>query len=217
MNTKCIVYVIDVDAGFRRELVLILRQKGFQPIPFSSGTDFLESLDFLERGIVLMELRMPGMDGLEVQERLLEHRVDMPVIIMARDAELQTAVQAIKKGATDFIEKPFTFALLMDMVNGAIAQLDKQSAVQSRRDDAASRVNHLSARELDVMHGLLAGLTNKALARELNLSPRTVEMHRANMMKKIGVKKLSEAIQVAMDAEINSPFVANGYAAAHPR
>ena len=215
MNAKFVVYVIDADAGFRRDLVLVLRKKGFQPVPFSSGPDFLDSLDFLQSGIVLLELHMPVMDGIEVQERLLERRVDMPVIIMARDAELQTAVQAIKKGATDFIEKPFTFALLMEMLDSAIGQLDKQTEVQSRRDDAASRVNHLSARELDVMRGLLAGLTNKALARELNLSPRTVEMHRANMMKKIGVKKLSEAIQIAMDAEINSPFASNGQVAHH--
>jgi two-component system response regulator FixJ len=148
---------------------------------------------------------MPGMDGLETQAALRDKGVTLPVIIMTGHGDVSLAVQAMKSGAVDFIEKPFEKAVLLSSIELGIDRLKRAAGNQDRADEASVRLHALTPRERDVLEGLARGLPNKTIAYDLGISPRTVEIHRANLMSKLGVRSLSEALRIAFAAQDNPP------------
>jgi two-component system response regulator FixJ len=170
--------------------------------PFGSGEDFLDAVDDLQPGCILLDLRMPQMDGFHVMDELARREVDWPVIVMTGHGEVPVAVRAMKLGAIDFIEKPFTEDALMACFGTAFSLLDQRQSTSRRRRAARDRVGRLTGRETDVLRGLLAGNSNKQLAVRLGISLRTVEMHRANMMDRLEVTSLAEALTLAIDGGI---------------
>jgi two-component system response regulator FixJ len=177
-----------------------LREAQFSPHSFRSGTEFLDALDQLSPGCVLLDLHMPDLDGLQVQDQLMARRQDVPLIFMTGDGDVPTAVRAIKKGAVDYIEKPFADEQIIRMIDQVLLKLGIEVRNRERHVEAAAKMSRLTTREIEVMRGLLGGNANKAVAYDLNLSTRTVEMHRANIMKKIGVRSFAVAVQIMLDA-----------------
>jgi len=196
------VYVVDDDRDVRLSLSFMLSASAIKTYPFGSGVDFLEALGDLEPGCVLLDIRMPQMDGFQVMTELAERHVDWPVIVMTGHGEVPSAVRAMKLGAVDFIEKPFSEETLLASFAHAFALLEERGVASRRRREAAGRAASLSTRELEVLRHLLAGLSNKDIARSLNISLRTVEMHRSNMMDRLGASSLAEALKLALDAGI---------------
>jgi two-component system response regulator FixJ len=194
------VYVVDDDPVLRKSIVLALRGAGFDPRPFACGEDLLDELDYLPPGGVLLDVQMPGMSGLEVQALLLARRQDLPLIIMSGYGDIPMAVAAIKAGAFDFIEKPFNERLLIDVLENALDAHGGRVAEHGRQTLAKAQIERLNARERDLIEALLNGLPNKAAAHQLGLSVRTVEMYRGSLLRKLGVRTIVEAVQIAIDA-----------------
>jgi two-component system response regulator FixJ len=196
------VYVVDDDRDVRRSLSFMLGTAELASRPFASGTDFLESLDDLKPGCILLDIRMPQVDGFHVMAELARRHIEWPVIVMTGHGEVSVAVRAMKLGAVDFIEKPFEEAVLLSSLDRAFVLLKDRGETAQRKQLAQERVNALTAREKEVLRGLMAGMANKLLARELDISLRTVEMHRANMMDRLGVNSLAEALTLAVQAGV---------------
>ena len=194
-----LVYVVDDDRDVRRSLSFMLGASDLRSHPFASGEDFLEALADLEPGCILLDLRMPQMDGFHVMTELEKRDVDWPVIVMTGHGEVPVAVRAMKLGAIDFIEKPFSEEALLACFGTAFSLLDEREATGRRRREARDRVGQLTARENDVLRGLLAGESNKQLATRLGISLRTVEMHRGNMMERLQASSLAEALTTALE------------------
>ena len=196
-----LVHLVDDDDAIRRSVSFMLKTSGLNVRTYESGIELLKSASSLETGCVLLDIRMPGMDGLDVQEALKEKGVTLPVIIMTGHGDVTLAVQAMKAGAIDFIEKPFEKAVLLGAIDQAMDRLKHSAANRERTDQAAVRLQVLTPRERDVLEGLAKGLPNKTIAYDLGISPRTVEIHRANLMTKLEVKSLSEALRIAFAAQ----------------
>ena len=196
-----LVHVVDDDPGVRRSIGFMLKTSGHQVESFESGIDLLKQAAHLEQGCILLDIRMPGMDGLEVQQALLEKGVGLPIIIMTGHGDVGLAVKAMKAGAVDFIEKPFEKAALLNSLEEGFRRLSRKEATRDRRSDAEVRLKALTPRERDVLDGLAQGLPNKTIAYDLGISPRTVEIHRANLMSKLSVRSLSEALRIAFAAQ----------------
>lgn len=194
------VYVVDDDRDVRTAISFMLNAGRLQARPFASGSDFLGVLGDLQPGIVLLDIRMPEMDGFQVMDALARKGVDWPVIVMTGHGEVQVAVRAMKLGAVDFLEKPFGEDILMEALKHAFALLKERGEKSERRRNARVRIALLSRREHEILRGLLAGLPNKVLSRRLDISLRTVEMHRANMMTRLGAESLAEALMIAVEA-----------------
>jgi two-component system response regulator FixJ len=180
----------------------MLNAARLQARPFASGPDFLDSVGELVPGVILLDIRMPEMDAFQVMERLAEKGLDWPVIVMTGHGEISVAVRGMKMGAIDFLEKPFSETVLMASLEQAFLLLKQRGDQAERVRKAKARMALLSRRELEVLMGLLAGLPNKILARRLDISLRTVEMHRSNMMTRLGAESLAEALMVAVEAGI---------------
>lgn len=196
-----LVHLVDDDEAIRRSVGFMLKTSGFHVRTYVSGVELLKSASNLEPGCILLDIRMPGMDGLEVQAALHEKGVFLPVIIMTGHGDVTLAVQAMKTGAVDFIEKPFEKALLLSAIEHGVERLKRSAASVDRADEAAVRLQVLTPREREVLDGLAKGLPNKTIAYDLQISPRTVEIHRANLMSKLAVKSLSEALRIAFTAQ----------------
>jgi two-component system response regulator FixJ len=196
------VYVVDDDRDVRRSLSFMLGAAEIRSHPYGSGMDFLEALPDLEPGCILLDLRMPQMDGFHVMDALAERNVDWPVIVMTGHGEVPIAVRAMKKGAVDFIEKPFSEQALLSCFVQAFELLQERAVVGKRRRNANERAALLTAREKEVLSCLLAGHSNKQIASSLGISLRTVEMHRGNMMERLQASSLAEALTLALDAGI---------------
>ena len=179
----------------------MLKTSGFHVRTYESGDDLLKSAPDLEAGCILLDIRMPGMDGLELQAALRDKGIGLPVIIMTGHGDVTLAVQAMKAGAVDFIEKPFEKAVLLSAIDHGLERLRRSAASVDRADEAAVRLQALTPREREVLDGLAKGLPNKTIAYDLGISPRTVEIHRANLMSKLGVKSLSESLRIAFAAQ----------------
>jgi two-component system, LuxR family, response regulator FixJ len=199
------VYVVDDDRDVRRSLSFMLGASEIQSHPFGSGIDFLEAIPDLEPGCVLLDIRMPQMDGFEVMAELARRGIDWPVIVMTGHGEVPVAVRAMKLGAVDFIEKPFSEEALLGCFGHAFALLGERETAGKRRRAARERISQLTARETEVLEGLLAGESNKQLATRLGISLRTVEMHRGNMMERLEVASLAEALTLALEAGLRPP------------
>jgi len=200
-DAEKVVHVVDDDDSVRRSVGFMLKTSGYRVRSFASGAEILKESKALEPGCILLDIRMPGMDGLEVQEALQSHGVPLPVIIMTGHGDVSLAVDAMKAGAVDFIEKPFEKAVLLSAIEQGIERLKKSAVSRERADQAAVRLQALTPRERDVLDGLAKGLPNKTIAYDLGISPRTVEIHRANLMTKLGVRSLSEALRIAFAAQ----------------
>lgn len=196
-----LVHLVDDDEAIRRSVGFMLKTSGFHVRAYESGTELLKSVAHLEQGCILLDIRMPGMDGIEVQAALRSKGVSLPVIIMTGHGDVTLAVQAMKAGAVDFIEKPFEKAVLLSAIENGVERLKRSAASVDRADEAAVRLQALTPREREVLDGLAKGLPNKTIAYDLGISPRTVEIHRANVMSKLGARSLSEALRVAFTAQ----------------
>jgi two-component system response regulator FixJ len=195
------VHVIDDDAAVRRSLERLLDGAGFQVVSYESPAAFLEASSGLSAGCVLLDIRMPGVDGLEVQARLNRLRVRLPVIVMTGHGDVPSAVRAMKAGAIDFLEKPFGDETLLKVIEGAFAKASRLIG-DREAERAAQRIATLSPREREVLDALLAGRPNKVIAFDLNISVRTVEVHRARMMERLGTKQFADAIRLAVMAKL---------------
>lgn len=196
----CTVYVVDQDRDIRLAATSLLRNAGFECRPFASGSDFIESLAELGPGLILLGMSSPGLDGLQLMKDLKALGIGWPVIMMARDADVATAVAAMKHGAVDFLEKPFDQHTLIAALESAVPLLECICEATRRRQRASDAVAALSARELQVLKAMLAGLPNKAIAQRLKLSVRTVEMHRGNALARLGAESLACALRIALEA-----------------
>ena len=197
-----LVHLVDDDDAIRRSVGFMLKTSGYHVRTYESGVELLKGAPGLEPGCILLDIRMPGMDGLEVQAALRDKGVTLPVIIMTGHGDVSLAVQAMKAGAVDFIEKPFEKAVLLSAIDHGVERLRKSAADLDRADEAAVRLQALTPREREVLDGLAKGLPNKTIAFDLGISPRTVEIHRANVMSKLGVRSLSEALRIAFAAQV---------------
>ena len=196
-----VVHLVDDDAAIRRSVGFMLKTSGHRVESYESGTELLKASNRLDEGCILLDIRMPGMDGLEVQQALQEKGVSLPVIIMTGHGDVTLAVKAMKAGAVDFIEKPFEKATLLASLEEGYRRLTRKEATDDRMRDAEVRLQALTSRERDVLEGLAQGLPNKTIAYDLGISPRTVEIHRANLMTKLAVRSLSEALRIAFAAQ----------------
>jgi two-component system response regulator FixJ len=196
-----LVHLVDDDEAIRRSVGFMLKTSGFHVRTYESGLELMKAAGNLDPGCILLDIRMPGMDGLEVQSALRDKGISLPVIIMTGHGDVTLAVQAMKAGALDFIEKPFEKAVLLGAIEHGLERLKRSAADVERADEAAVRLQALTPREREVLDGLAKGLPNKTIAYDLGISPRTVEIHRANVMSKLGVKSLSEALRIAFAAQ----------------
>ena len=198
------VYVIDDDPAMRDSLDFLLGSAGFSVRVFDTAQVFLDELATLEPGCVVTDVRMPGIDGMELLRRVNSGARKLPVIVMTGHGDVPLAVEAMKLGALDFLEKPFEDDRLIGMIEAALQQSPDHAKSDAVSADIASRIASLSQRERQVMNGLVAGLSNKLIAREHNISPRTIEVYRANVMTKMQAHNLSELIRLALRAGILS-------------
>lgn len=200
MTTKGHVYVIDDDEAMRDSLNFLLDSSGFGVTLFDDAQAFLEVLPGLAFGCVVSDVRMPGIDGIELLKRMKAQQSPFPILIMTGHGDVPLAVEAMKLGAVDFLEKPFEDDRLTTMIETAIRQAEPAAKNEAISQDIAARVASLSPRERQVMEGLIAGLSNKLIAREYDISPRTIEVYRANVMTKMQANSLSELVRLAMRA-----------------
>jgi two-component system response regulator FixJ len=201
MTTERVVHVVDDDADVLRSLERLLLSAGFTPVLHKSAFAVMDAASGLTTGCLLLDIQMPGMDGLELQARLNDRGILLPVIVMTGQGDVPTAVRAMKAGAVDFIEKPFADERLLAAIESALGE-----AARTERDgeaaQAAQRVGALSRRERQVLDGLVAGRPNKVIAYDLGISVRTVEVHRARMLERLGTRHTAEAIRLAVMATL---------------
>jgi two-component system response regulator FixJ len=192
------VHLIDDDEAVRRAVTFLLVSMGFMVEAYESALAFLAKLPASPDGCVLTDIRMPGMSGLELQRALNNRRVFMPVIVMTGHGDVPLAVQAMKEGAVDFIEKPFSDETLLAAVREALARQAHESAQQASHKEFQTRLDRLTPRERQVMDGLVSGLPNKSIAYDLAISARTVEIYRANLMTKMQAHSLPELVRMVL-------------------
>jgi len=194
------VYIVDDDAAVRDSLAVLLEACGHHVRSFGLAREFLDAAPALPPGCLIVDIRMPEMDGLELQRRLAERSLNFPTIVITGHGDVPLAVRAMKAGALDFIEKPFSTPTILASVATALAEIDTEETRNPAGAAAAAKLELLTAREREVLEGLLAGLPNKSIAYDLAISPRTVEIHRARVMDKMGARSLSELIRLALSA-----------------
>ncbi|UAK23088.1 response regulator transcription factor [Sphingomonas nostoxanthinifaciens] len=200
MSDKPLVHLIDDEESVRRSTSFNLRVSGYEVKTYVSGIEFLKVAQSVMPGCVLLDIRMPDMDGLEVQEQLRARGIAMPVVVLTGHGDVPLAVRAMKAGAVDFLEKPFEKAVLVAAIARAVERLNDTGRRIEDRAEAQLCIGALTARERDVLEGLANGHPNKTIAYDLDISARTVEVHRANLMSKLRAQSLSEALRIAFAA-----------------
>jgi two-component system, LuxR family, response regulator FixJ len=200
MADKTVIHVIDDDAAMRDSLAFLLEVNGFQADVFESANTFLAKAINNAPACVVSDIRMPGMNGIELVRKLKSDGISCPVILITGHGDVSLAVEAMKAGAVDFIEKPFDDAVLLGAINSALEARSASQGDSAARTEAQARLAELSPRERDVLQGLVAGKINKVIAHELSISPRTVEVYRANLMAKTGARSVSELMRIALAA-----------------
>jgi two-component system response regulator FixJ len=213
MNGR-LVHVVDDDSHVRAAISYMLRRHGYETEIYSSGPEFLEQ-GRLDRGSVLLDIKMPGMDGLEVLAELAKRGFDLPVIILTGHGDIPLAVGAMKGGAVDFLEQPHRPGELIAAIERAFVLGDQNREERQARLEAATKLKSLPPRETQILQGLRAGMSNKLIARWLELSPRTVEAYRAKMMARLGVTRISNALRIAMDGGLTA--IESVKASDHPK
>lgn len=198
MGAERRVYIVDDDASVRRSTAVFLRTQGYLVESYGSGAEFLDKAQDLQPGCVLLDVRMPGLDGIGVLERLATIDFACPVVVMTAYGDIATSVRAMRLGARNFIEKPFDRETILFALDDAFALIDQRDERELTVAAAQQRLEVLTPREREVLEGLAGGKTNKMIAIDLGISPRTVEVHRANLMDKLGAQTLPEALRIAL-------------------
>lgn len=196
-----LVHVVDDDPAMRESLEFLLDSAGLRVRIYESGQDLLERRADLNSGCIVTDVRMPQMNGLELVRRLRAAGVNMPVIVITGHGDIPLAVEAMREGVLDFIEKPFDEDVLLSAIDMALARGGMLDAQRLEVEKTKAAFQRLTVREHDVLAGLVAGKSNKAIALDHGISPRTVEIYRANVMNKTGATSLSELVRMAMTAE----------------
>lgn len=204
MTDRKLVHIVDDEDAIRRSASFMLKTSGYAVQTWATGVAFLKEIRHIPDGCVLLDVRMPEMDGLEVQDALRERGVTMPVIVLTGHADVSIAVRAMKAGAVDFLEKPFEKAVLIAAIETAFDRLAVAGDAATRAAEANVVLGVLTPREREVLEGLAQGLPNKTIAYDLGISPRTVEVHRANLMAKLEVRSLSDALRLAFAAGLGA-------------
>jgi two-component system response regulator FixJ len=194
------VHVIDDDEAMRDSLAFLLDVHGIPARTYDCAAAFLQALPTPCEGCIVTDIRMPDMTGLELIRKLKADGVACPVVVMTGHGDVQLAVEAMKAGVIDFIEKPFSDDVFLGSVRAALAHQEPNTATDQARLEAQQRLENLSPRERDVLAGVVAGKANKVIAYELDISPRTVEIYRANLMSKTGARNISELMRIALSA-----------------
>ena len=202
MALASLVHVIDDDEAIRESLAFLLGTVGLEVRGYDSATAFLSALPDISAGCNVTDVRMPGISGIDLLRRLRELGIRMPVVVMTGHGDVQLAVEAMKIGARDFIEKPFDDETLLGAVRAALDDGERQAQHDAERDALLERLSSLSNRERDVLQGLLAGKPNKIVAFDLGINPRSVEIYRANVMTKMNAGSLSKLVRMALVAGI---------------
>ena len=201
-SDKAIVHVIDDDEAMRESLCFLLGTVGMEVKTYESAMAFLDIAATVKAGCVITDVRMPELSGVELLRRLRERKLGIPVIVITGHGDVALAVEAMKIGAIDFLEKPFDDEVLLGSVRSALNQLDQDQRRQAERSDIEARLASLTNRERDVLDGLVAGHANKQIAYDLGISPRTIEIYRANLMTKMQAASLSDLVRMALIAGI---------------
>lgn len=196
-----VVHVVDDDVDVRKSLGFLLATADFAVRLYESATAFLATEPKEVEGCIVTDVRMPGIDGIEFLRQLKSRGLNVPVIVMTGHADVALAVQAMKEGAADFIEKPFDDQVLIDALRSALDHRSQPVAAHPQSNEIRNNLATLSERERQVLDGLVSGLPNKTIAYDLGISPRTVEIHRANVMSKMGAGSLSHLVRMALIAE----------------
>jgi FixJ family two-component response regulator len=194
------VFVVDDDQGVLESVRILMRSIGVESETFQSADDFLEQYDPEKPGCLVLDVRMPGMSGLELQERLASVRSTLPIIFISAHGDVPMAVEAVKAGAADFVQKPFRDQDLIDKIQEAFVENARVREKLRDRSRHADRLASLTPREREVMEKVVEGIANKVIAIDLELSQRTVEIHRARMMKKMEAKSVSQLVQMVVQA-----------------
>ena len=202
MTDKLIVYVVDDDDAVRSSVEFLLKSARFQVRAYNSAANLLKDIEILPAGCVITDVRMPGMSGIDLLKELKKRPHSMPVIVITGHGDVPLAVEAMKLGAIEFLEKPFDDALLLKAVKIALSQREKDQKHDTERMEILDKLAVLSTRERQVLEGLVAGRQNKVIAFELDISPRTVEIYRANVMTKMAADNLSHLVRMALLAGI---------------
>ena len=200
------VFVVDDDPAMCESLKWLIESVDLTVETYPSASAFLEAYSSDSPGCLVLDVRMPGMSGLELQEILVQRGIPLPVIVITGHGDVPMAVRALKTGAMDFMEKPFNDQELLDRIQIAIEQDKKIRSDLARRTDVATRISRLSSREKEVMNLIVSGNSNKVVAACLGLSPKTVEVHRAHVMDKLQADSLPELVKLAMSAEKEADF-----------
>jgi two-component system response regulator FixJ len=206
MQSTNLVHLIDDDEAVRSSLAFLLSTAKIGVQTYESATAFLAALPDAKTGCVVTDVRMPGMSGLDLLRELKARKLAMPVIVITGHGDVQLAVEAMKIGAADFIEKPFDDDVLLAAVRGALSRSEKNAEQEGERAKLIEKLDTLSNRERDVLEGLVAGKPNKIIAFDLGISPRTVEIYRANVMTKTGAGSLSDLVRMALLAGTIEPL-----------
>ena len=200
MTADADVHVIDDDEAVRESIDFLLRSAGLSVQTYDSAASFLDAAPKIAAGCIITDVRMPGLSGIDLLRRLQEMQIGLPVIVITGHGDVPLAVEAMKCGAVDFLEKPFDDDVLLTSVRSALSRSEEGAAIESERADIRARIAALTQRERDVLDGLVAGHPNKIIAFKLEISPRTVEIYRANLMTKMKAGSLSELVRMSLVA-----------------
>ncbi|MDH4566738.1 response regulator transcription factor [Pseudomonas sp. BN414] len=201
-----VVYVVDDDQGMLDSTVWLLESVGLKALPFTSGRAFLDACDASLDACVLLDVRMPGMGGLNVQEEMRSRGLDLPVIFVSGHADVPIVVRAFKAGAHDFIEKPYNEQLLLDSVQQALSRVDHQRTVSGGQGQLQECLDSLTPRERDVLLPLVQGYTNREIAEQLDISVKTIDLYRARVMKRMQAERLPDLVGMAIAAGLVDPL-----------
>ncbi len=205
MSSKAIVHVVDDDEAMRDSMSFLLTSAGIESQTYDSATSFLASIPVAPSGCIITDVRMPGISGIDLLRKLKTLSPSLPVIVMTGHGDVPLAVEAMKLGAIDFIEKPFDDDTLIASVQNALNCVAHGAQQSADQNQIAGRLESLSARERQVLDGLVAGQPNKIIAFDLGISPRTVEIYRANVMTKMEANRLSDLVRMALSARVRLP------------
>lgn len=200
MPNDRIVHLVDDEEAIRKSAGFVLSRAGYKVQLYHSGVEFLKQARAAPKGCVLLDVRMPEMDGLQVQSAMADRGIDMPVIVLTGHGDVTVAVQAMKAGAIEFLEKPFEKAALLGALERGFARLERSDNRELEEHEARTRIAVLTPREREILEGLAKGYPNKTIAYDLGCSSRTVEVHRASLMQKLDVHSLSDLLRIAFAA-----------------
>lgn len=201
MTTEPTVFIVDDDEAVRNAIKMLMKSVGRPAETFASGDEFLDAFDPSWRGCMILDIRMPGLSGLELQEKLNTLKSQLEIVFITGHGDVPMAVQAMKHGAAEFLQKPFRDQELIDHVSKLCEKAYEKQTDQTEEHVARDRLEQLSERERDVMHRIVEGHANKAIAIDLDLSPRTVEVHRSNIMRKMQARSLAHLIRMVLFIE----------------